>query len=348
MLVMNDDHQFYVMKAYKFVEFVTKVLSLRDNSTIKCFHLCYWFAVHDNVISHETTDQWIKLIVRNNVEEVCLEDVDVVPSTLQCLGNMIKTLKLINAFVCSDHDYYPSDPDNDLIKLNLTCLTLENLIIEDSDDHLDRITIHGPCLTFLMIKNGTGLGYPLRAVADRELKICTPNLRQLYLKGGFLSDYSLKNLCSLDNAQVDTTVRHNDDNTKEYAVDDWCLNKLLKGLVHTKSLTLSADAFQEYRQSLTKEEGYSHNIFPKMKSVEIKGIDGTDEEFKFLKFVLKVALKLEKVTVPTRPTRALSKNALQKLAELYKKIQDLHRSSASVAMLLNSCVPKHLGKEILL
>ncbi|KAF5197307.1 hypothetical protein FRX31_013106, partial [Thalictrum thalictroides] len=261
----------------------------------------------------------------------------------QYLSNKIKTLKVIKSKTSGDGaDYDPSDPEDDMRILNLRCLTLENLIIEDGND-LGRISIH---------------------------------------------DYSLENLGSLDNAEVDTTIRHNDDNIKEYAIEVRCLNKLLIGLVHTKSLTLSADAFQgkaseeipnmfkdmssfrslryfkltnwhtsscipalaklfdrfpcmetlalektkEYRQSSTKEEEWGNQfmtqgMFMKLKSVEIKGIDSSEDELKFLEFTLKTALMLENVIM--RPTRELSRDSLERLKEFNKKIQHLPRSSAA-------------------
>ncbi|KAF5192632.1 hypothetical protein FRX31_017785 [Thalictrum thalictroides] len=317
------------MKLEQLMEFVTKVLSLHDNSTIKRFHLCCIYAIPDNVTCDESTEL-VNLMVNRNVEE---------------------------SNICGDGaDYDPSDPEDDMRKLNLRCLTLQNLIIEDCDD-LSQISIHGTSLTFLMIKSGTGLGFMLASVDDHH-------------------------------AEVDTTIRHDDDNIKEYAIEVRCLNKLLKGLVHTKSLTLSADAFQgkaseeipnmfkdvssfrslryfkltnwhtsscipalaklfdrfpcmetpvlektkEYCQSSTKEEEWGNQfmtqgMFMKLKSVEIKGIEGSGDELKFLEFTLKIALMLENVIMT--PTRELSRDGLERLKEFNKKIQHLPRASAA-------------------
>ncbi|KAF5187026.1 hypothetical protein FRX31_023388 [Thalictrum thalictroides] len=331
------------MKIDEFIKFVTKVLNLRDGSTIK----------------------------------------------------RIKTLKLIDTRIIHDEPelYDRNDELGHLKKLELTCPTLENLVIEDKRLY-ERIIIHAPCLKFLRIKSGTVL---LICWDECVIKICAPNLRELQLRGGYFANYVLDNLCSLDNAQVDTAIRRHEkteeENEEEYAITDSGLCNLLKGLVSTKSLTLSADAFQgetsaeipymfadvpqfynlkyfkltnwrtnscvpalakmfvrfpsmealvlektteSHPSSLAKEEEewgemyLTWGMFWNLKSVEIKGIECTDNELKFLEFVLKKALVLESITVT--PISTLS---IAKLREFNRKIQRLSRAYSSVTIILN-------------
>ncbi|KAF5204807.1 hypothetical protein FRX31_005607 [Thalictrum thalictroides] len=96
---------------------------------------------------------------------------------------------------------------------------------------------------------------------------------------------------------------------------------------------------QKHLKSSTKEEEewgnqfVTREIFGKLKSVEIKGIEGSEDELKFLEFVLQKAFVLEKITITaTSATMAPSTDVLDELAEFNEKIGQFPRASSSVAI----------------
>ncbi|PIA56059.1 hypothetical protein AQUCO_00700416v1, partial [Aquilegia coerulea] len=222
-----------------FKKYVDRVLLLRDGSNIEKFYLeCGgqsdiislegdW----ENEIETDIFKTWIASVMKRNVQEVILQDMEIVPSILKLLSGQIKYLTLDKVRFRGEN--------NELI---LSSNAMENLIIKECDfGYESRFTINAPNLNKLTVD-----GKDSSSTANSRIRICAQNLMVLLIKGSMYQDYSLENVSSLVTAFIDVyevtglfASHLKVDLAKQFS-------NLLKGLHNAKSLTLSAYSFQRF------------------------------------------------------------------------------------------------------
>ncbi|XP_026405819.1 putative FBD-associated F-box protein At5g56700 isoform X2 [Papaver somniferum] len=205
----------------KFINFVDKVLTLRDNSDIQKFHL-KWDYMNDLIPRHLNT--WITASIKRNVHEISV-DVDCGDLVLTLPNSLFSSkslTKLVLKFGGSDSDItLPSSmslprltslslcsfrtKDVNLVnELISSCPVLESLLIRDflmeaGDDSI--VIIESSGLKHLEICNDGSLAQPHYNMA-KIIKLVTPNLTSFICKDYMLQEYYIQNLSSLVTADI--------------------------------------------------------------------------------------------------------------------------------------------------
>ncbi|PIA52169.1 hypothetical protein AQUCO_01000210v1 [Aquilegia coerulea] len=353
-----------------FKKYVDRVLLLRDGSNIDKFYLecggqndlIRQYGDWENETETDIFNTWIASVMKRNVQEVKLQDMEMAPSTLKSLAGQIKSLTLESIHFRGEEK-----------ELLLSNHAMENLIIKDCDfGYGSRLTINAPNLKNLTLDND---GEDSSNV-DSGIRICAQNLMVLLIKGKMYKDCLFENLSSVETASIEVNVA-----TK-------LLSNILKGLHNAKSLTLSADSFQGFPEvpnlldslvafqnlgyfKLTKwdttkyicaiakllekfpnletlvlvgtEYVYSDSegrggdwgaqlsscMFLHLKSVEIQNLHECANFFKFFEFLLKNAVNLENIVMTE--TRTTEKKKLDKVG---KKLQVAPKASSKLKLFL--------------
>ncbi|KAF9608570.1 hypothetical protein IFM89_010002 [Coptis chinensis] len=367
----------------RFAGFVDNFLLLREDRDIERFHLsctrsCDYF---DQILN------WIRVAIKRQVKEVVL-DFDSLPFNVlprfiftseisvfklnyhgnkkregiqlpgsMCMAPELKTLKLTCATLPQ------SNSNREVV---MSCPMLENLCLSYCVlDNIDILNISAPQLVNLVIET--------EDKSRCKIKLCTPKLVSLLLKGSPHRDYSLHCLFSLVKARLQFS---------HGGVHPKLLNNIFISLNNATTIELSGQSSREVRSrdmppdelwpifynlkclGITEWSGVSCNrpicnllrnspyietlvlginqiykedwgkLFPcidRLKSLEIWGIEGCEDELKFIEFVLKFAIVLENIAV--RTLRASSGHREKKLEMFGNQMLSLPTASARVKIL---------------
>ncbi|XP_026396380.1 F-box/LRR-repeat protein At3g03030-like [Papaver somniferum] len=206
-----------------FINFVDKVLMLRDNSDIQKFHL-KWESdyMYNLILRHLNT--WITISIKRNVHEISIDlgCSDLILKIPNSLFNSKSLTTLVLKFAGFDSDItLPSSmslprltslslcsfrtKDVNLVnELISSCPVLESLIIrdfliKDGDDSI--VIIESSGLKHLEICNDGSLAQPHYNMA-KIIKLVTPNLTSFICKDYMLQEYYIPNLSSLVTADI--------------------------------------------------------------------------------------------------------------------------------------------------
>ncbi|KAF9608569.1 hypothetical protein IFM89_010001 [Coptis chinensis] len=361
---------------HKFVQFVNNVLLMRDDSIdiqkfcLFCSEYCELSQIINWVMGAVKRGHVNELIINFASVRYTRPKVKVLPSSIftsaisvyklckaygtgsiqlpssMCLASQLKTLEL-------SHVLLPKgNLDGELV---LSYPILENLCLKRCDlGHIATLNISAPRLENLVVKNKY-------RDSPCKIKVSAPKLASFLLKGWLFGDYSLHNLSSLVNAQLDSPDE----------IHPKLLNKILKGLYNATSIELSVSVSRK-RSTDTPDQQFNHFInlrclrltgwegsssvrpfsnllkssprietlamrinqvyrdgdwvellpcIDHLKSLEILGIVGCKDDLKFIEFVLKSAVVLEVFTV--RTSSALSRKREKELEDFAIKSQQL-------------------------
>ncbi|KAI3906714.1 hypothetical protein MKW92_005091, partial [Papaver armeniacum] len=261
----------YEVTFNRFINFVDRLLLLRDNSDIQSLNLV-WLTVklHLDVIGrYDITSRlstWIMAAVKHNIQELRLT---VFACEIIQLPDCLFTCKSLTKFVfCGagmehtgfllpDTMHFPhlrylalsgvmlADENTLISKFFSSCPVLESLLLSDCSIHFDFSSLS---LKYFQLDN-----YESSGPTDTTVKLCAPNLISIICKDYMSQDYFVENLSSLVTADIGMRVKYADEDPKperpkiysELATDVKELYrarmiKLLKAVRNVTDLTLSS------------------------------------------------------------------------------------------------------------
>ncbi|KAI3858360.1 hypothetical protein MKX03_024684 [Papaver bracteatum] len=326
----------------RFIKFVDKVLSLRDNnSDIRRFDLrCDIYITTDDEI-YSCIHRWIATAVSHNVQEMCInlttEEYFKIPICLCTCKSLTKLeLKLCghedSDYEDSDYDYYSKIilPDHEM---SLPSLKSLRLILWDTsfdnEELMNRFFSSFPSLESLVMRvydnsfreMNLNISLPKLkyfefdswdSASSGEVKLHAPSLSSFIFRSDMLSTYlTLMNLPSLATADIKMRIRSQ--------VPEMCAQRamgLLRGIRNVEVLTLDHNFLKATACPYYNEVKFDpDNIgdywdaglslpcrICHLKIVEIKGLRGDAIELKFLELLLKHATVLEKVVLTSYST----------------------------------------------
>lgn len=245
LLYANETNDHYPPEETCFINFVERVLSLRDASNIKKFRLsCRVF------FNAALVHSWISYAIMYNVQELdlCLfvEESFVLPSSMFC-SQTLTSLKIeMNCvleipktvflpYLKTLHLSLVTFPNDDSTQnLFMGCRVLEELVLLDCEwMNLKNVTISSSTLKRLTIDDLPYFGPP-DGPSGCKIKIYAPNLVYLKYTGYPSSEIFVCNVSSLVKAHVSVPVPHE----RQKEVGSHVVN-LLKGLSKVVSLRVS-------------------------------------------------------------------------------------------------------------
>ncbi|PIA56865.1 hypothetical protein AQUCO_00700906v1 [Aquilegia coerulea] len=374
--ILNFNHySMRQIKQYSFTKFVDRVLLRRDNSVINSLRIWYHRRHYGSMRSIE---DWMSYAARKNVEQVCLDfyshckkDDEILPwpklSKIQVFDLRARELLIPHSVFL---DTQLKSLKLELVRLpegnlTLSCSVLEKLTISYCD-HSDvkLLNICAPKLNTLELKNDHDYNDTCK------LRISTPNLKSLLLKGSMYMSYSFNKLSSLVKAKfecyevpdvdimrkilgslnnattlelcgelLEFSVRSPHQlldifvNLKCLKLIGWSggssmLHSLLMNSYSIETLVLDIDHVLESRHDWRE----LFQCIYRLKSIEIKGVRGCENELNLFEFILKNAVVLEDFTI--YGYESLRCNSREELAKFNMKIHSVPRASSSVKILV--------------
>ncbi|KAI7736194.1 hypothetical protein M8C21_007975 [Ambrosia artemisiifolia] len=324
LLYANETENRYPPEETCFINFVERVLSLRDASNIKKFRLsCRVF------FNAPCIHSWIASAVMHNVQklDICLfvDDPFVLPSSVFCsqtLTSLKVEMNCVLEFPAIIYLPYLKTLHLSLVtfandgstqKLFSGCPVLEELTLLDCEWlNLKDITIASSTLKRLTIDDLPYFGPP-DGPKDCKIKIFTSNLVYLKYTGYPSNDIFVCDVSSLVKAYISVPVPH--EKQKEVA-SHVNLTRLDLTMEFRKSTIEALMKFLKCcpnLQSLFFSEGFNHDVclvendlvwssLPKcissrLKMLTFKNFHGNDAEICFLKCVLQHASVLKKMNI---------------------------------------------------
>ncbi|XP_026451235.1 putative F-box/LRR-repeat protein At3g44810 [Papaver somniferum] len=174
-------------------------------------------------------------------------------------------------------------------RLLSSCPVLESLLLRDIEaDNEDGVGVDIKCSQLKHLKMVNN--YRTACNVAKTVKLSTPVLKSFVCTDYMIQKYSPGNLSSLVTASIDMIATHE---IGEQLYPERML-KFLLAVHNVEELTLLSDVFQ----SNVAEDG-EVGLLPcglsRLKYVEIRGMEGCDNELKFLELVLKEAAVLEEM-----------------------------------------------------
>ncbi|XP_026459600.1 putative F-box protein At1g58310 [Papaver somniferum] len=221
----------YFVTFNRFMNFVDRLLLLRDSSDIQTLDLAWFTAKHhlDVLGKYDITDRmntWIMAAVKHNIQELLLfiiaYEIFKLPDCFFACKSLIKFvfcgagmqhsgLVLPNTMhfprlkylAFSDVSLAVSDENTLISKLFTNCPVLESLLLTDCSIHLD--------FSSLSLKHFQLDNYDTSGPTDTTVKLRAPNLISIVCKDYMSQDYSLENLSSLVTAHIGMRVKYADE-----------------------------------------------------------------------------------------------------------------------------------------
>ncbi|KAI3907673.1 hypothetical protein MKW98_016317 [Papaver atlanticum] len=320
------DEDFGVNPTKRFIKFVDKVLSLRDNnSDIRRFDLHYdvYFSTTDEIYS--CMDRWIATAVSHNVQEMCIcvtPDRDFEIPLCLCTCKSLTKLELeLSGY--GDSYYYTEIilPDHEMSLPLLKSLRLILWDISFDDEELtNRFFSSFPSLESLVMRvhdnpfpeMNLNISLPKLKYfefdswgyeSNCEVKLHAPSLSSFIFRSYLSTNLSLMNLSSLATADIEIRIGRSE-------VPEMCAQRamgLLRGIHDVEVLTLDHNFLEvEFDPDNIGDDWDAGLSLPcricHLKIAEIKGLRGHAIELKFLELLLKHATVLEKVVLTNYST----------------------------------------------
>ncbi|KAI3877742.1 hypothetical protein MKW98_020223 [Papaver atlanticum] len=350
----------------RFLAFVNKVFEFRDESDIEMIKLVI---VILNDISVQALNRWILAAVNYNVHHLDVKGINVpnlayeIPYELfNCKS--LKSLTFILLAGGSSDIFLPKSMSLPQIKklwlvgstisnlelqmLFSSCPLMEMAIIQKCHVHTYNqinIIIDSQRLDTLMVFDNRHMHLDsddhFLAYTD---KISAPNLKHFVCSGFMTEGFSLQNLSSVVTAQFRMRLREKQDDetaetyselpAEEKEVFAKRMMKFLGAVHNVRHLTLSSGFLELNLADLGDdwEAGLSLTcMFTHLKVVEIREVEGCENEVKFLRFLLKNSAALEKVNLFFRSTGDSHDNVRQ-VRRFERNLRVLSTASSNIQM----------------
>nr|KAJ0195895.1 hypothetical protein LSAT_V11C700384890 [Lactuca sativa] len=321
-----------------FINFVDRVLALRDPSNMEKFHLSCFVCNNASKIH-----SWISYAIMHNVQELdlCLFGVDpfVIPRCMLDSTPLVSLkIKMDCVIELPSHVSFPFlktlhlslvrfPDDASTEKLFSGCPFLEELVLLDCYlVNLNNIVISSSTLKSLTIHDLPYFG-EFDDTSGCNIKIDAVNLTYFKYFGNLLNDILLNNALSLIDACIHIPIPQERETEVTYRAID-----LLKQLRYVVSLRISNRIMEGFGHHMCLGENDPILIVVPicmlscLKIVTFKNFHANDSEIYFLKCILKYACVLERMDIVWSKTRLPD---LKKQAQARTELETIQRSSTA-------------------
>ncbi|KAL5718530.1 hypothetical protein ACHQM5_011420 [Ranunculus cassubicifolius] len=274
--------------AKRFVKFVDRVFLLRSEE-VNIDSLSF----SGYTINTRDLENWMTVARRRHVQELYLDlksnRAGRELPTFIFTSEEVKVLKLHNLWVprlmCSATHLNTVElisvtlPYSDRLRkeLVISCPALKDLRLIKCNHHkIELLHVSTPVLRNLVIEDPN-----FRSETSCRIKLSTPGLTSLVLKGRMYANYTLGSNISLVNAKFESRGK---------LVGAEILHQVLDALCNVRNLQVSGRSLQI---SMNRDWVELSRCISRLKSIEIVGIEGREIELDFFKFVLETAVALE-------------------------------------------------------
>ncbi|KAF6168005.1 hypothetical protein GIB67_020114 [Kingdonia uniflora] len=339
----------------RFMSYVDEVLRLHDLSCLKKFSLEYYGMFNAAPFEEFRIRAWISKITEHRVQDlhlsIMLKEPFVFPNCLFTCSSLIVLKLALGSLKLGASVSFPTLKilqlrevtilDGHLIEKLFCCSqVLEELHIQACTlVNAKNFCVSAPALKCFTLENcelaiNAELENYCGALTDVEIMIHAPKLVFFSYKTYLVNEIIICKFDSPMNAYMDVPTDVNYDLEREEGQQriGYSSSRLLQGLTEVKELTISGNIFQGVEQDLNEDsrilETVPAHLMLHLKEVRFNQFEGHAEELYAVKFFLKNARDLHRITI--RCLRSLSLDLKTEVEEMEKSLTDPSDFKASI------------------